>query len=198
MGNAVTPRPLSAASSYSSLGANAFAPVGLAAPPIMPGSALRLLNQGRAQGLFTPSTSNLNPSRPPGYASPGPYYTGYAPSPFGSLSAVSPTPPPSQLQQSTSQLKRSRSDADGDFLMGNSQQPPALAASPDIQMVDRSRPPSATPQDMEGPSPNKRARVESSSLHMQMPQSGSPSGSTSQIQVGFSSHAVNDKSDPLN
>ncbi|KIP08834.1 hypothetical protein PHLGIDRAFT_103855 [Phlebiopsis gigantea 11061_1 CR5-6] len=42
-----------------------FPPGGLAPPPIMPGSALRLLNQGRAQGLFTPSTSSLPAPRPP-------------------------------------------------------------------------------------------------------------------------------------
>ncbi|KAJ3555990.1 hypothetical protein NM688_g2276 [Phlebia brevispora] len=116
MGNTTTPRPLSAASSYSSLGAPPpFAPAGLAPPPIMPGSALRLLNQGRAQGLFTPSTSMLSAPRASGYVSPAPYYTGYAP--FGSLPAVSPTPPPPNSQPSTSQLKRTRSDADGDVIM---------------------------------------------------------------------------------
>ncbi|KAK0501546.1 hypothetical protein EDD18DRAFT_1431246 [Armillaria luteobubalina] len=62
--NSVSPRPLSASSSYSSIPSNtatnnymAGMPSALAPPPIMPGSALRLLNQGRAQGLFTPSTS---------------------------------------------------------------------------------------------------------------------------------------------
>lgn len=54
--------PSSASASYSSLGpSGSFSanniPQSLPPPPIMPGSALRLLNQGRAQGLFTPSTS---------------------------------------------------------------------------------------------------------------------------------------------
>ncbi|KAI1793532.1 apses-domain-containing protein [Ganoderma leucocontextum] len=114
---------------------------GLAPPPIMPGSALRLLNQGRAQGLFTPSTS-----------------TGYPPG-FPPIGAVSPTPPP--LAQHP--LKRSHSQIDLDHPMPpasiSQTAPPALAASPDIQMLDRSRPASAAPQDG-GPSPTKRARTE--------------------------------------
>jgi len=67
IGATASPRPLSAASSYSSLGAPSgnYIPTGLAPPPIMPGSALRLLNQGRAQGLFTPSTSHLTPAGKP-------------------------------------------------------------------------------------------------------------------------------------
>ncbi|EGO22380.1 hypothetical protein SERLADRAFT_371837 [Serpula lacrymans var. lacrymans S7.9] len=79
---------------------------GLAPPPIMPGSALRLLNQGRAQGLFTPSTSSLAPQRSAVYSST--LSGGYAQSP---LSGVSPTPPPSQQS-----LKRARSDTEVDFL----------------------------------------------------------------------------------
>ncbi|KAM5534669.1 hypothetical protein V8D89_011681 [Ganoderma adspersum] len=118
---------------------------GLAPPPIMPGSALRLLNQGRAQGLFTPSTS-----------------TGYPPG-FPPIGAVSPTPPP--LAQPS--LKRSHSQIDLDHPMpptSTSQTaPPALAASPDIQMLDRSRPASAAPQ-VGGPSPTKRARTEPPAL----------------------------------
>jgi regulatory protein SWI6 len=58
-GLSVPPRPLSA-SSLSGLQAQANSLNGsLAPPPILPGSALRLLNQGRAQGLFTPSTTTL-------------------------------------------------------------------------------------------------------------------------------------------
>ncbi|EKM50478.1 uncharacterized protein PHACADRAFT_213397 [Phanerochaete carnosa HHB-10118-sp] len=135
-----------------------FSPAGLAPPPIMPGSALRLLNQGRAQGLFTPSTSTLTASRPSGYGSPSPYYPGpYTSSPFNPLSAVSPTPPPSQPP-----LKRTRSDTESDMSVNSIRTfPPPLAASPDIQMADRSRPPSTAPLDSaDGPSPNKRARTE--------------------------------------
>ncbi|KAL1943067.1 hypothetical protein VTO73DRAFT_4738 [Trametes versicolor] len=115
---------------------------GLAPPPIMPGSALRLLNQGRAQGLFTPSTS-----------------TGY-PAGFPSLGPISPTPPP--LSHS---LKRSHSQLDYEYhsmgsVPASQTAPPTLAASPDIQMLDRSRPASTAPQTDGGPSPSKRARTE--------------------------------------
>jgi len=112
-----SPRPLSASSSYSSIGATGnymgALPSSLAPPPIMPGSALRLLNQGRAQGLFTPSTSGLSAlaqGRPPGFASPGPYQTaGYNQSPHPQNSE---TPPP------TASLKRHRSEADVETLSG--------------------------------------------------------------------------------
>ncbi|KAK7687880.1 hypothetical protein QCA50_009099 [Cerrena zonata] len=168
-----SPRPLSAASSFSSLGTPA-AP-GLAPPPIMPGSALRLLNQGRAQGLFTPSTSGPSSNRPPGYASPNPYYQqGYPQSPFQPMPGISPTPPPSN------NLKRTRSEADVDHAI------PLLAASPDIQMADRSRPPSTAPHNdgsSDNPSPAKRARTDPS------PQATAPSSpalapSSSQQTVG--------------
>jgi hypothetical protein len=103
-----SPRPLSAASSYGTLpgsqGNYPAMPSNLAPPPIMPGSALRLLNQGRAQGLFTPSTSSAS-QRPPGFASPS-----YGQSPF---SPTSQTPPPTAL-------KRNRSDTDVDPSMGSS------------------------------------------------------------------------------
>ncbi|KAF7309783.1 Transcriptional factor [Mycena indigotica] len=97
---APSPRPLSAASSYGTLpGSQGHYPAaiqpGLAPPPIMPGSALRLLNQGRAQGLFTPSTSHAQP----GYASPS----------YGPATAFSPTA--SQTPPPTNALKRNRSDA---------------------------------------------------------------------------------------
>ncbi|KAH9847568.1 transcription factor [Lenzites betulinus] len=113
-----------------------------APPPIMPGSALRLLNQGRAQGLFTPSTS-----------------TGY-PAGFPSIGPISPTPPPLSHP-----LKRSHSQLDPDshflaFTTASQTAPPTLAASPDIQTLDRSRPASAAPQSDGGPSPSKRARTE--------------------------------------
>lgn len=156
IGATASPRPLSASSSYSSIGAppGNYIPTGLAPPPIMPGSALRLLNQGRAQGLFTPSTSHLAPGRQPGYTSP--YSTGYPPSPFSS------TPPPSQQS-----LKRTRSDADSHSSLtlqaqGSSQS--VLDAPADIHMADGSRPPSAATHinGEEGPSPSKRARTDPS------------------------------------
>jgi hypothetical protein len=102
-GGTASPRPLSASSSYSSMGAAAAGymppsiPSNLGPAPIMPGSALRLLNQGRAQGLFTPSTTSST-LRPSGYHSPGPFPS--------SQPTMSQTPPPG------SSLKRHRSDAD--------------------------------------------------------------------------------------
>lgn len=99
--NSVSPRPLSASSSYSSIPSNtatnnymAGMPSALAPPPIMPGSALRLLNEGRAQGLFTPSMSAVSAARP-GYKSPNTF----------SQSPFSQTPPPSSQP-----LKRNRSE----------------------------------------------------------------------------------------
>jgi regulatory protein SWI6 len=161
IGATASPRPLSASSSYSSLGAPSgnYIPTGLAPPPIMPGSALRLLNQGRAQGLFTPSTSHLTPGRQAGYASP--YASGYPQSPFSS------TPPPSQQS-----LKRARSDADTHSSLTLQQQGSSqsvLDAPADIHMADGSRPPSTAPHinGEEGPSPTKRARTEPSLSHSQ-------------------------------
>ncbi|KAF8809482.1 transcription factor [Phlegmacium glaucopus] len=152
-----SPRPLSASSSYSSIGASAnymtAIPSSLAPPPIMPGSALRLLNQGRAQGLFTPSTSGLSllaQGRPSGFNSPGPYqHPGYSQSPHPQTSE---TPPPVNL-------KRHRSEADVDALG------PAAG--------DRTRPPSVNSQANgdDNPSPAKRPRKESLS---QEPSSSQP------------------------
>lgn len=114
-----SPRPLSASSSYSSIGTTgnymAALPSALAPPPIMPGSALRLLNQGRAQGLFTPSTSGLSAltqGRPAGFGSPGPYQQApYSQSPQPQTQPSETPPPPTSL-------KRHRSEADVDILSG--------------------------------------------------------------------------------
>ncbi|THH17791.1 hypothetical protein EW146_g3091 [Bondarzewia mesenterica] len=145
---------------------SSFLPSSLPSAPIMPGSALRLLNQGRAQGLFTPSTS-INQPHLVAYSSPG----GTQPQSPALLPGVSPTPPPIHP------LKRTRSVTDGDIsepqetsqaLVGGQpiyrRAPSALAASPDIQMADVVRPSSAVPvipaNDEGGPSPAKRARTE--------------------------------------
>lgn len=162
VGATASPRPLSASSSYSSIGGpnSGYVPSGLAPPPIMPGSALRLLNQGRAQGLFTPSTSQVPHGRHPGYTSP--YSSGYTPqSPFAS------TPPPNQQT-----LKRTRSDADSHSslsLQGQGSSQSLLDAPADIQMSDGTRPSSTTPHvnGEEGPSPTKRARKDPSPPHSQ-------------------------------
>ncbi|KAF8216496.1 hypothetical protein K438DRAFT_1953429 [Mycena galopus ATCC 62051] len=137
-----SPRPLSAASSYGTLPGSQQSnysgpmPSNLAPPPIMPGSALRLLNQGRAQGLFTPSTSSAS-QRPPGFASPS-----YGQSPFSPT--TSQTPPPTAL-------KRNRSDTDVETGSSSMENP-----------TPEGRPASvgpATNGDI-GPSPSKRLRTE--------------------------------------
>ncbi|KAF8892274.1 apses-domain-containing protein [Infundibulicybe gibba] len=164
-----SPRPLSASSSYSSLGAPGnflpAIPSHLAPPPIMPGSALRLLNQGRAQGLFTPSTSSAAPARA-GHSTP----QGYGQSPFAPSSQ---TPPPGQS------LKRNRSEADADsssfatqYSSFQSSSQPNLEASADIFMNDTSRPPSAGSHinGEDGPSPTKRIRKDISPQHPQSAQ----------------------------
>ncbi|KIM44731.1 hypothetical protein M413DRAFT_442684 [Hebeloma cylindrosporum] len=147
-----SPRPLSASSSYSSIGAAGnymgTLPSSLAPPPIMPGSALRLLNQGRAQGLFTPSTSGLSAlaqGRQLGFASLGPYQAaGYQ----------SPRPQSSETPPPTASLKRHRSEADVETLSG---------VHSDFSQLDRSRPPSVNSQinGEDNPSPAKRARTDS-------------------------------------
>ncbi|EPQ56335.1 apses-domain-containing protein, partial [Gloeophyllum trabeum ATCC 11539] len=165
--HATQARPLSASPSLSGMPTSGGfqLPSTLAPPPILPGSALRLLHQGRAQGLFTPSTSGLSGSRSNMYQSPGGSLHQIPGSPFSGMQ--SPTPPPSQQS-----LKRTFSDMDttstsrpsSQPTSGNSMQPPqsTLEPSPDIQMADVSRPQSATSQrDAEdGPSPTKRLRQE--------------------------------------
>ncbi|KII87360.1 hypothetical protein PLICRDRAFT_163429 [Plicaturopsis crispa FD-325 SS-3] len=168
-GTGAPSRPLSASSSFSGLGTTGSYSSTLAPPPILPGSALRLLNQGRAQGLFTPSTSNMSVTgRPGGYSSPNPYFSGsYVGSPFQGASS---TPPPGGNSQS---LKRTRSDTDPDGARashypssfqshGSSQS--LLEGAADILMGDGSRPASASSHRNgdEGASPNKRVRKEPS------------------------------------
>ena len=125
----------------------------------MPGSALRLLNQGRAQGLFTPSTSALAPSKSAIFPSSS-YQSANSPS------APSPTPPP--VQQS---LKRARSDSEVVSAIQSFPQPhpasqPLLDAPADIR---------PSPIQDDGPPAPKRLRNE--------PQPDSqPSALSSQLQ----------------
>lgn len=175
---ATSPRPLSASSSFSSLGnSGGYMPSNLGPAPIMPGSALRLLNQGRAQGLFTPSTSASHPSRTGNYSPGPPYFTGY---PY--VTSHSPTLPTSQS------LKRSRSELDADApttsrtatpLLPTQSQEPRQNSSSDIRISDGSRPPSATPAPVnseDSPSPTKKARKEAPPLHTES--SGLPGRAT--------------------
>ncbi|KAF6761714.1 transcription factor [Ephemerocybe angulata] len=138
-GGTASPRPLSASSSYSSIGPSGSSynmsslPSNLPPAPIMPGSALRLLNQGRAQGLFTPSTTSAN-MRPSGFHSP-----------FGSQPSSSQTPPPG------SSLKRNRSEADVEGPSGPYN---------DYTMADAtSAATTPQPNGEEDPSPAKRQRL---------------------------------------
>ena len=131
---APSPRPISAASSFSN---PAYPQSVLPAASMMPGSALRLLNQGRAQGLFTPSTSALAPSRSAIFPSSA-YQAANSPS------APSPTSPP--IQQS---LKRARSDSE------------VVSA---VQSLSHPHPSQLTLDALVniGPSPTKRPRKEPS------------------------------------
>ncbi|KAI0034475.1 hypothetical protein K488DRAFT_45386 [Vararia minispora EC-137] len=151
--------PNSAASSMGSLPPIDIAsyPSALPSAPITPGSALRLLNQGRAQGLFTPSSS-LN-------------QTVFGTSQFPTSSAnvtpgVSPTPPPI-----VPPLKRTRSDTDAAHNQNYEAlqailhaQMNGISSPPDVAMDDHARPASAAPlvpvhvEDIG--SPSKRARTE--------------------------------------
>jgi regulatory protein SWI6 len=138
-------RPLSASSPVNNTG---ILPSHLAPPPILPGSALRLLNQGRAQGLFTPSTSAIMAARG-SYPSPGPH-TGYSTLP-APQSTMSPLP----------SLKRVHSETST-----------SLVTSLDVQTPDKSRPSSVVNGD-DGQPPPKRARTEPN-LMFQIPTSRDP------------------------
>ncbi|TDL23601.1 hypothetical protein BD410DRAFT_768110 [Rickenella mellea] len=162
-------RPLSGSASFSGIGSSGtYSAHQLGPAPIMPGSALRLLNQGRAQGLFTPSTSSLLAKSAGVVTSPGNYYPGIIPGHPAQTNASAPASPHQQL-------KRTRTDSELETLKFSngsysheetpstpSPAPMGLAASPDIVMSDAMRPPSVTPSDSQvngGPSPTKRART---------------------------------------
>ena len=157
-----TPRPSSASSSFSGMGAtNSYGPGGLGPAPIMPGSAMRLLNQGRAQGLFTPSTSTA-PSRQNTYPSPPPAYNnsiGYNTSSSYVPPVLSPTP-----STSSQQLKRTRSDMEGDAVTPWSAAPPQAPPQQTNNIPENNipRPSSSTPvlNGDDNPPPAKRSRKE--------------------------------------
>ncbi|KAI0270965.1 transcription factor [Russula aff. rugulosa BPL654] len=124
-----------------------YLPSSLPSAPIMPGSALRLLNQGRAQGLFTPSTSQhqgLIYPPPPGAVYPG--------SPAPVVQGVSPTPPPIQP------LKRTRSEMEA----GSTGIPDTIHSLMTAQDLARPSSAAAAPQSSadDNMSPLKRARTE--------------------------------------
>lgn len=145
--------------------------------PILPGSALKLLNQGRAQGLFTPSSSTFNPyghratHTPPGR-------------PPGSSGLQSPAPVSGQNIATSSTLKRSRQ---------SESRRPSSAQSQDVDVRDATPGPSSAQRpvvngERDGmPSPSKRARVDPGSPFkangsQSLSQESMPSNGTTQSQ----------------
>ncbi|KAI6114849.1 apses-domain-containing protein [Pisolithus croceorrhizus] len=157
--NAVPQRPLSSSSSFSGIGTSqTYSQSSLPPPPIMPGSALRLLAQGRAQGLFTPSTSSEVPSKSTLYP-PASYQYSYV-QPSGVSSAPVAQQPLKRARSDSEVIAAAQNDSYLSIPQRSSQ--PLLDAPPDIQMIDRSQPSSVASHSLEddGPSPNKRARRE--------------------------------------
>lgn len=146
-------------------------------PPILPGSALKLLNQGRAQGLFTPSSSSFNP-----YAQ----RSGQTPPARlpGSSGLQSPAPLSNQGYATSPSLKRSRQ---------SESRRPSSAQSQDPDMPDAT--PGSSRSVVNGerdgmPSPSKRARVDT----------GSPpkaNGSQSLTQSSSSNGNIQSQSDAM-
>ena len=162
---APAPRPLSASSSFSNMGpTNNYGPGSLGPAPIMPGSAMRLLSQGRAQGLFTPSTS-ASTSRQNTYASPTPTYnTPSGHNAFNPHVPASLSPAPSASSQ---QLKRTRSDMEGDSATPRKTAPSQPLPQQSTQLNNAPenntpRPSSSTPvlNGDDNPPPAKRSRKE--------------------------------------
>jgi regulatory protein SWI6 len=112
--------------------------------PIIPGSALKLLNQGRAQGFFTPSTS-LNPVSQPSWTPGGTQMSGPSTSlrPPGNVSAPASPAPGSR--------KRAREASGVPTVLNGS--------APDVIMYDATE-----PTQTGGPPPLKKARTETT-LH---------------------------------
>ena len=198
------PRPLSAAASYPNVtGSGSYAPAAgnqLGPAPIMPGSALRLLNQGRAQGLFTPSTTSLLSWPGPLGGAGNNYYPGLLPG----FSQASPS-------GGSSTLKRTRTDSEleiGKIANGRgaagSFDKTRKSPSRETATVDNTRPPSSAPSDNhlndpDEPSPTKRARtdpLQSSSRAATLSdsratrQSSDSQGQTSQSHANGQSHPI--------
>lgn len=151
-------RPLSATASLPSIPiSSATANSSQLGPaPIMPGSALRLLNQGRAQGLFTPSTT-------PAMARPSSIVS-MRTSVNAGLTMVSTQNSPSTTCPLPG-LKRTRTDTDLDAVRQSNG-----ASQMDVVMMESSRQTSATPEIApngdDEPSPSKRARTEPASAQL--------------------------------
>lgn len=188
--NAVPQRPLSSSSSFSGIGTSqTYSQSSLPPPPIMPGSALRLLAQGRAQGLFTPSTSSEVPSKSTVYPPASYQYSYVQPSGVSSAAVV---------QQP---LKRARSDSEVIAAAQNESYPsipqrssqPLLEAPADIQMIDRSQPSSVASHSLEddGPSPNKRVRREPTPSRYDASQPQPPTSTSQSITQSLTRHISN-------
>ncbi|XP_006461892.1 hypothetical protein AGABI2DRAFT_71368 [Agaricus bisporus var. bisporus H97] len=153
-----SPRPLSASSSYSNLnnsGHGNYAstiPSTLAPPPIMPGSALRLLNQGRAQGLFTPSTSDLI-AKAQGFGASSPLYSQDVRSPSNVL--------PANGEDNPSPAKRlRRDDSPSHYSTSQTESFPASTGSATYATRFASKPSTSRGLDLAAPlKDNRRAAV---------------------------------------
>ncbi|KAI6041282.1 apses-domain-containing protein [Pisolithus marmoratus] len=184
--NAVPQRPLSSSSSFSGIGTSqTYSQSSLPPPPIMPGSALRLLAQGRAQGLFTPSTSSEVPSKSAVYP-PSSYQYSYGQSPGASSAPLAQQP--LKRARSDSEVIAAQTESHPSVLQRSSQ--PLLEAPADIQMVDGSQPSSVASQSLEddGPSPNKRARREPTPPRYDASQSQPLTSSSQSITQSLSRH----------
>ncbi|KAL5492522.1 SWI6 [Sanghuangporus weigelae] len=148
-------RPLSGSATYPNLA------------PITPGSALRLLNQGRAQGLFTPSTSSLLARSGLAGNSNNVYIPGLLPGFPSQTPSANTTPKPNMS------LKRTRTDSEIDFHPSSSDNQngdKGAQSGSQVQVLDftledvprpsTSAPPDARANGIDEPSPAKRARTD--------------------------------------
>ncbi|KZS94337.1 apses-domain-containing protein [Sistotremastrum niveocremeum HHB9708] len=110
-------------------------PSHVGAPAMVPGSALKLLNQGRAQGLFTPSMSTTMPPNNSNPPTPQPYPVLAAPISATTSPRSVPTPSPVPISSS---LKRTRTESDAP------QESNGATRQQDIQMADGSNPASTS------------------------------------------------------
>ena len=152
----------------------------LGPPPILPGSALKLLNQGRAQGLFTPSSSSFNPyGHRPTHTPPI--------RPPGASGLQSPAPVSSQGYPTSTSLKRPRQ---------SESHRPSSAQSQDVDTRDATPGSSSGPRSVingerDGmPSPSKRARVDPGSPFKANGSQSFSQGSTSNGNIQGQSDAI--------
>lgn len=138
------PAPPSSLPSFSAFGypPASQTPHNLAPAPILPGSALKLLNQGRAQGLFTPSASH--PQQPiPSHVAP----LTFDPHSRAARDAIAVA----------SSLKRTRTDEEPEQSNRHARHPPLPDNSRERSLVES---PTRLEQSDGLPSPSKRPRMD--------------------------------------